>query len=347
MRITFLIGNGFDVGCGLKSRYIDTYDEYISVKPTSSNLKKFKRDLDGDYDTWSDFELGMAEYARNFNSEDDFVECIRDYSLFLHHHLVKEEENYKSELTKMSAYKRNAILDRMEESIYEFYSGTTNSLEKYIVKLINNETKVNFSFINFNYTIVFDLLLEMMKERMKKNKKNLYYDFNAGIHIHGRLNNDMVLGVDSEEQLKDIPFKLTDNGKRAFIKPFFNQIFDDDRVEQTRDIIRNSDIICVFGMTLGDSDLTWRTELIDWLKSDKEHHMFFYDIGLMITKGNLAFDRLQKSENKVKELACRLSLDYDLVKDKIHIPVGKLFFNPSTVTYPVYATVPHPPSGGY
>ena len=171
MRITFLIGNGFDVGCGLKSKYIDTYDKYISIKPTSSNLKKFKRDLDENYETWSDFELGMAEYARNFNSEDDFVECIRDYSLFLHNHLVNEEENYKSELTKMSAYKLNAILDRMEKSIFEFYYGTTNALEKYMENLINNEPHIYFSFINFNYTTVFDLLLEKMKSRIKKNKK--------------------------------------------------------------------------------------------------------------------------------------------------------------------------------
>lgn len=100
-------------------------------------------------------------------------------------------------------------------------------------------------------------------------------------------------------------------------------------------------------MTLGDSDLTWRTELIEWLQTEKEHHMFYYDIGLMKTEGDLAFDRVQKSENKVKELACRLSLDYDLVKEKIHVPVGKLFFNTSSVKYTEYATIPYPPTGYY
>lgn len=221
MNITFLIGNGFDIGCGLKSKYIDTYDEYISIKPTNLNLEKFKKELDGNYGTWSDFELGMAKYAHKFNSEDDFVECIRDYSLFLHKHLVKEEESYKSELTKMSVFKRNAILDRMEESIFKFYYGTTNALENHMINLINNDPYINFSYINFNYTTVFDLLLEMMKSRIKKKQKKLLYEFDAGIHIHGKLNNDMVLGVDSEDQLKGVPFKLTDNGKRAFIKPFF------------------------------------------------------------------------------------------------------------------------------
>lgn len=32
MNITFLIGNGFDLNCGLKSKYSDVYDQYCSTQ---------------------------------------------------------------------------------------------------------------------------------------------------------------------------------------------------------------------------------------------------------------------------------------------------------------------------
>lgn len=46
MQITFLIGNGFDIGLGLKTRYTEFYKEYIRLAPNDSeNIIKFKQEL--------------------------------------------------------------------------------------------------------------------------------------------------------------------------------------------------------------------------------------------------------------------------------------------------------------
>ena len=41
--ITFMIGNGFDLACGLKSRYTDTYEGYVSSDSSSPVIEKFKK----------------------------------------------------------------------------------------------------------------------------------------------------------------------------------------------------------------------------------------------------------------------------------------------------------------
>ena len=42
VNLVFLIGNGFDLNCGLKSRYVDAYKYYCSkTEHDSETIKKF------------------------------------------------------------------------------------------------------------------------------------------------------------------------------------------------------------------------------------------------------------------------------------------------------------------
>lgn len=70
-KITFILGNGFDLNLGLHTKYVDMYENY-TLKRTheSENLKTFKDTLRNNaYDTWSDFEMGMANYAQRFRQK--------------------------------------------------------------------------------------------------------------------------------------------------------------------------------------------------------------------------------------------------------------------------------------
>ena len=40
MNITFLMGNGFDVGLGLKTQYKDFYEYFIEKAPEDNMIKK-------------------------------------------------------------------------------------------------------------------------------------------------------------------------------------------------------------------------------------------------------------------------------------------------------------------
>ena len=45
MNVTFLIGNGFDLACGMKTRYSDVYERYIKTPSATPIIEQFKDDL--------------------------------------------------------------------------------------------------------------------------------------------------------------------------------------------------------------------------------------------------------------------------------------------------------------
>ena len=99
MNVTFLIGNGFDLACGMKTSYPDVYEEYIKTSSPTIVIENFKQDLIKEktqekWGNWSDFEMGMAKYARNFSNEKDFIECIADFKRFLRLHWVEEQKKF-------------------------------------------------------------------------------------------------------------------------------------------------------------------------------------------------------------------------------------------------------------
>ena len=75
-----IIGNGFDLNCGLKTRYKDIYKQYKLSPSMNKTIIDFKNDIDPNSENWSDFEFGMSEYAKKFDSEDGFIECLEDFS---------------------------------------------------------------------------------------------------------------------------------------------------------------------------------------------------------------------------------------------------------------------------
>ena len=66
--VVFLIGNSFDLNCGLNSHYSDVYKYYSSKTNNDSDIiKKFKKDLLENHENWADFEIGISNYAQNFS----------------------------------------------------------------------------------------------------------------------------------------------------------------------------------------------------------------------------------------------------------------------------------------
>ena len=66
-RITFLIGNGFDVNAGLNTRYQDFYEYYIKKHPNDMLTKAIGKDKKN----WSDLELGVGKYTEQVKKEDE------------------------------------------------------------------------------------------------------------------------------------------------------------------------------------------------------------------------------------------------------------------------------------
>lgn len=317
MSTLFILGNGFDVNCGMKTRYKDVYDGYIAEESRTENIKRFKGNISADLENWGDFEMAMAKYASMLEGENDFLECVRDFAKYMEKWLLEEQNSFKKILTDTEMC--NAVVNEFRNSITSFYTGISHNVER-TMENRNAGYPLNHNFITFNYTDVLESIWNEYSDKYGVGKRQV-------VHIHGILGDDPVFGVDSVEQIK-ADFSISRRGKRGFVKPIFNAEYDSVRVEQAKEYIYTANTICVFGMSLGESDLTWRNEIIRWLRDDANHHLFIYRFNLSNTTYITVSDKMDIEEAEKESLLAEwdFNLDDDIL-DQIHIPCGKNIFN--------------------
>ena len=321
MGVTFLIGNGFDLNLGMKTRYTDMYDSYIKSKSKSTVIDKFKKDLQKEehnhYENWSDFEIALTEYAKTFANENEMIECVRDFKGCMVSHLI-EENNKISELINKneSPY---IIVTELNRSFENFYEGLTPNDINLIKSVMAGSVKV-INYITFNYTSTLEMLLEL------DGRKRQVFE-NTPIHIHGNLEDSIVLGVDNLEQLKDVPFPITIKGARAFVKTVFNEQFDKNKIALAKQTITKSDIICVFGFSMSDTDKMWVDSLTAWLLENEKHQLIVYQYEDK-EYHNYNYDEIMDIEDERKiQLLDKLGIESTNVLEQLHIPVGRKIFN--------------------
>lgn len=318
--LVFLIGNGFDLNCGLKSKYKDAYQYYCNKTQNNSELiERFKNDLKANYENWSDFEEGMAYYASKLSDENELIECIRDFRKKLKEYLINEEIKLYDFINS-----DNNLIDDLnaetKKSINKFFEGVSNNVSR----KVNNINKVDF--VSFNYTSVLDNLarnyFNQVNQKMELKCSNYHVT-----HIHSSFNSTPALGIDRIEQLS-VPYKLTLKGKRTFIKPFFNTNIDNKRILDAESLIFSANYLCLFGLSLGISDLSWRDKIIEWLTNDSEHQLFIYNYSLY-KKINLDDDeRLDEEEECKNKLFTSWNIkSTEQLLEQVHMPCGNKIFN--------------------
>lgn len=341
-KITYMVGNGFDLGCGLKSRFDDTYKIYVEDRSNDNKtISDFKDNITRHISSvaqnrtsqdinWSDFEMGMAKYAEELSSEAEFVECVRNYSLFLTDYLRNEETSFFEHYNKRELIDIKTRNSHISDSVLCYSKGLNNNDIEVLRNETNNHTFCSVNIISFNYTSIFETLLKNTIVEQRINR--LPVNFADTVHIHGNLQNGIVLGVDNIAQFGNLKYKLSEMGELCFIKPTLNNAFDKQRVAKTNNIIQSSDLICIVGMSLGDSDWTWRQAISSWLDDSERHHLIYYDFELMLKKGLPPFDILMTEKDKKTEFLKKLPITAD-VSNQIHFPIGNWFFNIIHVIY--------------
>ena len=317
MSVLFLIGNGFDVNCGMKTKYKDVYENYVKETSETENLKKFKNTISGNLENWGDFEMAMADYAKNLQSEEEFLECIRDFAKYMENHLITENEKFKKGLNNKKI--KQAVKNEAKKSFSSFYFGISHNVD-----LMMENRNVGYvsaiEVVSFNYTDTFDVIFSEYAE---------IYGIRANevTHIHGILGDGPVFGVDNVEQIKT-HFTLSRKGKRGFVKPVFNEQYDQHRVQLAQDKIRKAYTICVYGMSLGDSDLSWRNEIIEWLRESTANQLFVYQYDFSQVNYKTVDEKMDIEDEAKEQLLSEWGIDSsDPIFEQIHIPCGKNIFN--------------------
>lgn len=172
MKHLYIIGNGFDIFTGLKTRYVDFRWWLENNYPFIYENMQAAYDMDVEW--WNDFEvqlgkLDVCTYVRKFTSPEktleEILKAIEERKAFEKKYNLPPNLHHDSACAK----RLRGLLDVLQ---YCFEKWVANS-QKMITdpKYVQLE-KENSYFINFNYTDVLQWLYKIPEEQV--------------LHIHGR-----------------------------------------------------------------------------------------------------------------------------------------------------------------
>lgn len=318
MNVTYLIGNGFNLHLGMKTSFKDICEAYVEEKSDNEIINNFKTVLKNDspeYKNWSDFEIAMGRYSKNYDKFEDFKLCVHSFRSFMVNYLRKEEKQYLDFLDQYQIpnYKFNVLLSNLCDSIY-------SSPRNAVIEDLKRRGEINESFVSFNYTTILDKMVYTYNHNI-----NIEKNYSDVIHIHNDLSGSILFGVDNEEQIANVNFRGDKRKKRTFVKPFINNEMEYNKVNNVINTIRNSEVICVYGMSFGDSDLTWKSEVFNWLKDDESHILVYFHYNDLRFEKHDSDDILNLEDDLKIDLLEKMGCieNYDNLMEQIIIPINK------------------------
>lgn len=277
-RITFFIGNGFDINVGLDTRYKDFYKYYIS----KNSEDKLAQAINEDYEYWADLEEGLGKYTANITAEEEdaFWESEDKLEQALAEYLETQMERIKLD----TAEKKNQIAKIMKKSLNQFYMELPKEQRQNIENIIASiKDSIMYSFISFNYTNALDICVKVTKEILPNGigthqaGSNTYnHSIGEILHIHGTTTEEMIVGVNDVTQIANEEFRNNELYCQWLVKSAANQRFSQNKIKEMQGIIDGSTIICIFGMSIGKTDRMWWERICKWLKSSANHRLIIY-----------------------------------------------------------------------
>jgi len=327
MNVTFFIGNGFDLNLGLKTDYRSFYDYYIKKCPEDMLAKAISKD----YKLWSDLEIGLGEYLAQIDAS-QVAEFLNSKAL-LEYHLSLY---LKNQMKRLQIKNHESFVGEFKENVGNFHLGFPLVEQKAYKKFLSETAEsIIYQFVSFNYTDTLDKMIKsFLAARVPianhASKRVGYNDVIANpIHIHGDVDS-IILGLNDETQINNKALQSNRDFTDCIIKKRVNDELGELRVESVIELMENSKYICVFGMSIGDTDKMWWIAIIDWLLKDSSRKLvlFVYDSSTVQSVSSQELVRL-KRRKKANLIQRKNELDEaqinDLNKRIIIVKNPKLF----------------------
>ena len=323
MQILYIIGNGFDLNLELKTSYNDFYKYYHTVESKNPNVQKLKEHISKTYDSWADLELALGDYTQHLKKIEEFDDITLNIGEELSKYLRLEEqklENYTFDQTKFFqylSYPENLFLPADKEVLVAKKRKWANH-------------HWNLDIFTFNYTTV----IEKIFGEKTQNVLLANHNGNASIklgqikHIHGYLDNDMVLGVNDISQVSNQDFHKDRDILESLIKSECNKANRNNIDRQFTAKINSANLICIFGSSIGDTDNKWWELIGKRLKAEDCHLIIF-------TKGEEIPPRIRhmqaRAERNFRDLFLNKTnlseKEMELVESKIFIGLNTGIFD--------------------
>lgn len=244
MNILYIIGNGLDIAHHMKTSYQDFFKYYLTLPSKSKDIQKMKIDIDSHkYETWADLEIGMGIYSSQCADKYVFLKCLADIKSNLQEYLKKESE-------KIDTYTLGSTSGFVNPGLY-LDPEPRNRYDSFCNHKVAG-TAINI--ITFNYTSTLESLFKYKNSSLSISSGSR---LNSIQHVHGMLDNMMVMGVNDSGQISNTAFNTDLDVVEDFVKPEFNDACMNSKNSICASLILQADIIVLYGTSLGLSDDKW------------------------------------------------------------------------------------------
>ena len=230
---------------------------------------------------WSDAEMELGRFTDNLSKGDGKI-----FSVF-HGDMVENLSIYlaSEEKTLNYAFETDAILSCFFNMIH--IDKHLKPSERESFSHFNNEPKT-LNLICYNYTESLLKCAAIVKKQMDfrsfqsvlSTEKICIGDI---CYVHGMLGKPIVFGVNDESQIANPNIFDCENGelyKNIFIKRNANEAYKENNDSIASGIITESDIICIYGMSIGQTDKIWWERVCDWLMQSDKHILIIFKYGM-------------------------------------------------------------------
>ena len=272
MKITIIVGNGFDIGLGLKTSYSDFISKYadLSQPHDPHTLEyKLKDQINKNKLSWADAEVAFAKLS--FNSmlkeckkfDESFLDLLSRFQDALVKYLESEEKRFV--FTKVNDELKYEFVQQIIGSTIE---GLRPEKQGEFIEQLKAET-VTLQGINFNYTRTFDGLLPSLDDDFKvvlKDGSKVQIKMGEIVHIHGTLKEkNAIFGVSDPQLIETKRIRELCQLGRIFLKEYQDDELGLKGYESAKNLIRDVDVILIFGTSMGLSDSSWLSTLLFYL----------------------------------------------------------------------------------
>lgn len=250
MNIVYILGNGFDKAQGMATSYPEFYRYLVDeIKEGSFLLNKMKSEITEKITLWSDMEIGLGNFTDVTNKITEFDDFYFELNELLQKYLKTEDDKFMPSNNLKVKFQSDFV-------IIEKYLGNLDK-ERFKTFISDKNFSIkDISVITFNYTNTLEKILSLEPNVTTKTFGNNITLRNL-IHVHGKLNNSIIVGVDNEDQIKNTNFRNDNDLKDYMIKKQSNLVMKETRHIQCEKLISNAHIIILMGVSLGDTDGFW------------------------------------------------------------------------------------------
>lgn len=244
----------------MRTSYPEFY-QYLLQKKYSPLLEQMKKEIKEDKELWSDMEEALGNYTDKIHSVGEMDSLHKELSECLQEYLQQVD----SQFAPSAEMKSKGLSDFLHPDKYleEIDRDAFNSF----FTPINNKTENDdYEVISLNYTNTFEKLIG----NSIAFDKNMSVKLNNVYHVHGRLGDTIIIGVDNADQIKNVSFRYSDEISSFLVKKDANTAMKNNLHTLCKQLIEKANLVVLFGVSFGKTDIHWWKTIGDELKKRKD-----------------------------------------------------------------------------